>query len=203
MTNKTIILLSYYGPAMSWLLGYLSKRNVKKIAYILNAKKPVLKKDYDEILKEIKIFEKHGLNVDVIDLEKTDDLEDRLMLSGAIYVKGGNTFKLLKAMKETGFDKVITNIIAKDVIYIGESAGSYVACPTIEMAHWKHQDANKIGLEDLTALSLVPYLLTVHYKDEFKTIINNEISKSKYEVRILRDNQLILIENDKQSIIEV
>lgn len=189
---------------MDWVAQFLNQRAVKRIAYIIDAQKPKLAKNPEyEFDKEG--FGKRGFKVDFIDLEATEktDLKKRLENADALYVKGGNTFYLLNAMRKSGFDKLIPDLLDKGVIYIGESAGSYVACPTIEMAHWKHQDADIIGLKDLTALNLVPFLVTVHYKPEFEPMIRPEIEKSKYEVRILKDNQVILLEGDKERLIEV
>ena len=106
-------------------------------------------------------------------------------------------------MRRSGFDKMILDLVNQGLIYIGESAGSYVACPTIEMAHWKHQDADIVGLNDLTALNLVPYLLTVHYKEENEMLIAEKTRESGLETKILTDNQLILIEDDKEELISL
>ena len=100
---------------------------------------------------------------------------------------------MLKYVRESGFDKLVKDLIDKGVIYIGVSAGSYIACPTIEAANWKHADRNIVGLTDLTGLNLVPFLLSAHYKPEYKEILKSEISAVKYPVKILTDEQAILI----------
>ena len=65
------------------------------------------------------------------------------------------------------------------------------------MAAWKHADRNDIGLKDLTALGLVPFLLTVHFESKWKGAIKDGINHSKYPVKILTDEQAILIVNNK------
>ena len=51
-----------------------------------------------------------------------------------IFVNGGNTFYLLKHARESGFDRAVKKQLAKGVLYIGVSAGTYIVCPTIEQA---------------------------------------------------------------------
>lgn len=81
---------------------------------------------------------------------------------------------------------------------MGASAGSYVACPTIEMALWKHQDKyDHCGLTDLTGMNLVPFLMSVHYVPEFHDLLKEKTSNSNYLTRILTDEQAILVKDDE------
>ena len=118
-----------------------------------------------------------------------------------IYVIGGNTFYLLHRIKETGFDKVIKKFLERSGAYFGVSAGSYISCPTIEAAGWKPVDRNIIRLKNLTALNIIPFLITAHYKPKYKSIIKKAINNSKYPVKILADNQAILITGKKIKLI--
>ncbi|MBU1131316.1 Type 1 glutamine amidotransferase-like domain-containing protein [Patescibacteria group bacterium] len=111
-----------------------------KLAYITTASKGVSNTGYIEANK--KMMAELGINYQEIDIEGKTSLELWNMLEhkDAVYLSGGNTFYLLKAARESGFVKVIKDLIEKGVVYLGESAGAYLACPTIEMADWKHQD---------------------------------------------------------------
>lgn len=68
-------------------------------------------------------------------------------------------------MKKSGFDELLSDLLQRGVLYVEVSAGSYVACPTIEAANWKHADRNIVGLEDLAGLTLVPFILTAHFEE--------------------------------------
>jgi len=118
-----------------------------------------------------------------------------------IWVRGGNTFFLLKHVKESGFDKVVKKLVNKGKIYVGTSAGTYIACPTIEMAHWKRQDLNLVNLKSLKALNLVPFLIFAHYTPKYKKEVKEGIKKSKYPVKIINDDQAILIQDKKVKLI--
>ena len=129
-------------------------------------------------------------------------MREILINKEVIFVDGGNTFYLLKCIRESGFDKLIGKLVEKGIIYIGASAGSYVACPSIEMATWRHQDKyNRFGVTDFTGLSLVSFLVTAHYREEFKNVIKEGISASRYAVKILTDNQALLIKGKEIKLI--
>lgn len=195
--QKTILLLSHYKEAQNWVNDFLHKKDAEKIAYIMDAKKPRLKLNPDYVFEDKINFEKSGFQTDFIDLETSDPqkLEEILSKYDALYLKGGNTFHLLHSIKKSGFDKIISNLIDQGIIYIGESAGSYITCPNIEMAYWGNQDENLIGLKDLNGLNLVPFQIIAHYTPELAKSIDEEIKKSKYSVKLLTDQDLILIED--------
>ena len=48
-----------------------------------------------------------------------------------IYVAGGNTYRLLKSLRLTGADQLITDAVRAGIPYLGESAGSIVLAPDI------------------------------------------------------------------------
>jgi len=168
-----------------------------KIAHITTASKA--EEDTGYVQKDTDLMRQVGFQVEQVDLDnlKEGDLRNILQDKDVIYVQGGNTFYLLSAIRKSGFEKVVRDLIGKGVIYIGVSAGSYIACPTIEMATWKHQDRDTIGLKDLSAMNLVPFLLSVHYKPEYKDILKEAIETTKYPVKILTDDQAILVRDGK------
>ena len=122
-----------------------------------------------------------------------DAVEAALNKADIIFVAGGNTFYLLQQARMSGFTELAPKFVNNGVIYIGSSAGSYLACPTIEVASWKHQDRNAVGLTDLTALSLVPFVMSVHYKPEYDESLKEGIAQTKYPVRILSDDQALVV----------
>jgi dipeptidase E len=167
-----------------------------RLAYIMTASKGVSDLSYVKWHKDA--MDKAGIDYEEIDVDgkNEDELREILKDTNAIYVEGGNTFYLLKAIRESGFDKIIRELIEKGISYIGSSAGSYIACPTIEMATWKPKQKDRFGVEDFTALNFVPFLLTAHYTPEMESILKEKISSAKYPTRILQDGQGILVEGD-------
>jgi dipeptidase E len=148
-----------------------------------------------------------GMKIKKIDLreEKTNSLRKKLADCDVIFVNGGNTFYLLDIIHKSGFDKVLPELLDAGKIYISASAGSYIACPTIEQAGWKHTDPDKnvVGLKDLTAMKLVPFIITAHYNRENYQgrSVEQEIVKTKYPVVALYDTQAVKVEGDKYQVV--
>ena len=80
---------------------------------------------------------------------------------------------------------------------MGVSAGSYIACPTIEIAGWKHADWNTVGLKDLTAMGLIPFLIKAHFVTEEKDFVSQQAKKTEFPLVALADTQAILVEDNK------
>ena len=96
---------------------------------------------------------------------------------------------------------MIKSFVKRGGVYAGISAGSYVACPTIEAAGWKHADKNFIGLKNLKGLNLVPFLITAHFTEKLRPIIKKAAEKTKYKVIALTDKQAVLIRGRSKKII--
>ena len=79
----------------------------------------------------------------------------------AILVGGGNTFHLLKHLYDTGVLWAIRRRVLAGAPYIGWSAGSNVACPTIRTTN----DMPVVEPARLDALRLVPFQVNPHYTD--------------------------------------
>jgi dipeptidase E len=191
---KTILLTSAGMNIKEEILKILPRpANQTKIAHIMTASNP--EEDVSYVKKEVRIMKELGFDVENIDIEGKDEnkLRDLLSNKDVIYVQGGNAFYLLKCTRESGFDKVVKDLIKRGVVYIGVSAGSYLACPTIETAR---EDKNIIGLTDLTAMNLVPFLVFAHYTEDKKERLKMVISNAKYPVKVLTDKQAILIKGN-------
>lgn len=171
-----------------------------RIGYVITASKAARDKSYIETHKNK--MKEMGLNFEEIDIEGKSENELRAFLTqkNVVHMEGGNTFYLLKAVRETGFDRILTEQIEKGLIYIGTSAGAYIATPTIEGATWK-STKDRFGITDFHALNLVPFILKAHYEDDMKVNLQENLKHSKYSLRILRDGQGILVKGEKYTFV--
>jgi len=117
-----------------------------------------------------------------------------------IYVCGGNSFFLLKKVRESGFDEIIKEFVKNNKLYFGVSAGSLLVCPDISIA--SPCDENDVGITDLTGLNLIDVIVSPHYCEKERQLIEDFRKKSKIQVIPLTDNQALLVLNNSQKIIE-
>jgi len=175
------------------------------VAFITTAAKP--EEDTDYVRRDLNIMrDELGFNVEEFDIDaKTENQVFKLLeLKDIIYVEGGNTFYLLKAMRECNFERVLRKLLKLGKVYIGVSAGSMVAGKTIQTANWKEQDRNVVGLKNLKGLNLVPFDIFVHYQPEHAEIIKQQMPNSKKRARdlkILTDEQAILVQGKEVDLI--
>lgn len=132
----------------------------------------------------------------------------------AIFIGGGNTFKLLKDLKEhSNWDKIINYLNNDGVIFAG-SAGAIVFGKDINSA--LIDDGNDVNIFDLSGFNyLKDYSILCHLKEshfnkneeylkryskKFKTIYMPEedvILISNNEIKMIGNKDIVIFDNDK------
>jgi dipeptidase E len=105
-------------------------------------------------------FARIGLEVDSIH-ESADGPAAAVERAQAMFIGGGNTFRLLDALWRFDLIEPIRRKVRAGMPYIGSSAGSNVACVTIKTTN----DMPIVQPRTFDALGLVPFNINPHYLD--------------------------------------
>ena len=101
------------------------------------------------------------LGYEVESLHSAADAAAAIDRADAIAVGGGNTFNLLRGLYRSGVIELIRERVRNGMPYVGWSAGSNVACPTIKTTN----DMPIVEPPTLNALGLIPFQINPHYTD--------------------------------------
>jgi dipeptidase E len=175
---------------------YLPKKLIESsIAYIITASKKVPDKAY--IDRHMNAMDRLKFNYTIIDIEGKDEtaLTEELSRHDIIYVEGGNTFFLLKCARESGLEHATRLLLQKGKTYIGSSAGSYIACPSIITATWSNRNFDRCGITDYTGMNLVPFLIKAHYTLDQEGLLKEKKKALNYPLWALTDDQALLVED--------
>jgi dipeptidase E len=103
----------------------------------------------------------HAMGLQLESIHESRDPRLALEHADAIFIGGGNTFRLLKALYDNALIEPLRNRVQRGMPYMGASAGSNVACPTIRTTN----DMPIVEPPSLDALNLFPYQINPHYVD--------------------------------------
>ncbi len=184
--------------------------NNKKTAYISNAldfSSDVERRKQSE-QSDIEQLKRFGLDVELLDLrnyfDKKSELMQRITDFGVIWVRGGNCFVLRQAMKLSGFDVVLKDLIKKDdILYGGYSAGVCVLAPTlrgmelVDDPNVRPYESQKETIWD--GVGILNYSVAPHYKSDHPESgkVDEAVEymiKNKIPLKTLRDGEVIIIE---------
>ena len=101
------------------------------------------------------------LGVGIEGIHSAGDPVAAVRAAEAIIVGGGNTFHLLKTMHQRGLVRAIAERVRAGAPFVGWSAGSNVACPTVRTTN----DMPIVEPPSLDAMGLVPFQINPHYLD--------------------------------------
>jgi len=111
---------------------------------------------------EEKVSERfHEIGHKIISIHRFRNVAEAVNEATAMVIGGGNTWKLLKMIRENRLIEPIRKKIISGTPYVGWSAGSNVACPTIRTTN----DMPVTEPDSFESLNLVPFQINPHYLD--------------------------------------
>lgn len=159
-----------------------------------------------------------GFHFEELDLrlyfDGTHDFSDELAKADIVWLAGGNTFILRRALAQSGFDKALINaVMSGKVAFGGSSAGAIVATPSLDgVEHGDDPDVVPPGYHpdpEWSGLGLVPFRLVPHYKSEFSEDMRFGaqamiafFKQQEYNFHALKDGEVYLVDGQHQEIIK-
>lgn len=101
------------------------------------------------------------MNCELMSLHDVSNPRREVESADAIFVGGGNTFRLLKGLYDFDLLEPIRRVVAEGTPYIGSSAGSIVAGPSLRTT----KDMPVVEPPSFAALGLVAFQISPHYLD--------------------------------------
>jgi dipeptidase E len=160
-------------------------------------------------------FGKHGMTVTELDLRaffgRAGDLRAAMRDIGTVWINGGNAFILRRAMKQSGFDTIVTEALARDThVYAGFSAAAVICFRSMRGLELTDNPTDvPDGYDPVTVwegLDLLPYAIAVHYKSDHDESgsTDREIAfyeENKIPYRALRDGEALLVNGESTTVV--
>lgn len=127
------------------------------------------------LAREIQVMKDLGLKPTELDLRnhfgRPERLKQRLAETDLVWVRGGNTFVLRQAMKQSGAEEILVELLRKDEIVYGSfSAGVCVLAPSLrglEIVDDPNATAAAYGEKaDWEGLGFLTYAVAPHYRSD-------------------------------------
>jgi dipeptidase E len=142
-------------------------------------------------------FSRFGLEIDA--LHEAPDRAAAVRAAEAIFVGGGNTFRLLKALYDFDLLATIRSRVEEGMPYMGASAGSNIAAPTIRTTN----DMPIVEPPSFAALGLVPFQINPHYLDADPSSTHMGETREERLLQYLEENDTLVIGLREPSMLRV
>jgi dipeptidase E len=157
---------------------------------------------------ESKVQERFAeLNHALTSIHHAKDYAKAVAEAEAIVIGGGNTWQLVRMMNDHALFPLIRDRILAGIPYIGWSAGSNVACPTLRTTN----DMPIIDPKGFDCLNVIPFQINPHYLDKNPEGHGGETREQRIEEFLeinpniyvvgLREGTMLLREGDNLSLI--
>lgn len=156
LSNSTNPGEPYLGYPKQEILKFLGKPNLN-IVFIPYA---AVRFSYD--IYESKVNESLSeVGIKVTGIHHFDNPLEAIKNADAIFVGGGNTWKLVRMLHDNNLMEEIREKVNSGTPYVGWSAGSNVACPSLRTTN----DMPIIDPKGFDTINLVPFQINPHYLD--------------------------------------
>jgi len=173
LSNSTNYKEPYLGWCMPLIVEFLENKK-KNILFFPYAGVKIAGKNYpesyDAYAERVEgLFAQHGLQVQSIHKAKCPI--EAVNQADALMVGGGNTFHLVYEIHANGLIEPVRRKVLEGTPFLGWSAGSNVACPTLRTTN----DMPIIMPKSFQCFDFVPFQINPHYLDPYPEDINDAV----------------------------
>lgn len=166
ISNSTNRGEAYLGWCSDQIKDFCQRHNVKRVLFIpfagVSLAEDGLEASYNVYEAKVKaVFATFG--VDLYSVHHESNKLEAVELAQCVAVGGGNTFHLVKELHRQGLMQAIRRRAFDGMPYMGWSAGSNVAGPTLCTTN----DMPIVEPASFDCMSLVPFQINPHYTDFF------------------------------------
>lgn len=184
ISNSTNPKENYLGWPKEIIKSFCQKHRVKNVLFIPYAGVSMTYDTYEERVKNV--FQDLGLNL--ISIHKFSDPQKAVLEAECIAVGGGNTYHLVAELYNNNLMDIIRGRVVQGMPYMGWSAGSNIAGPTLKTTN----DMPIIEPKSFETMNLVPFQINPHYTDYFDPEHGGETRDDRLkEYQVLNPNMYI------------
>lgn len=177
ISNSTLHGSSYLDHAESQIRDALG--NIKRILFV-----PYALHDQNAYVAQARArFLRLGCDLESI--HEAENPKAAIQDAEAIFVGGGNTFRLLNELQKLDLLTPIRERVDRGMLYIGSSAGSVISAPTIKTTN----DMPIVQPRSFDALGLINFQINAHYVDPDPNSRHMGETREERLIQFLEDNE--------------
>ncbi len=210
ISNSTMRGEAYLGWCKDMIADFCRRHGVKKVLFVpyagVSLAEGGLRASYDAYEAKVKkVYAEFG--VKLVSTHHYADPVKAVYEAECVAVGGGNTFHLVKELHRLGLMQAISRRAKNGMPYMGWSAGSNVAGPTLCTTN----DMPIVEPASFDCMGLVPFQINPHYTDFFDPKHGGETRDDRLKeyimvnpyatVAAIREATALLLEDGKLSLI--
>lgn len=202
LSNSTNVGEPYLGWTKTYIVDFLTCYKVTDVLFVpyagVNLSDESLEKSYDIYEEKVRtVFNELGFGLRSV--HRYSNPNEAVIQAKCIVVGGGNTFHLVSEMHRTGIMHSIRAKVLEGTPFIGWSAGSNVACPTLRTTN----DMPIIQPASFDCLNLIPFQINPHYLDANPAGHGGETRQQRIEEFLAVNRDVVVVGLRETSLIEV
>jgi len=193
ISNSTNAGEAYLGWPRNDIKNFLASTDVIRVLFIPYAGVGLspdgnIEKSYDIYEERVNSVYKE-LGYEIYSIHKEQDPLKAVMNAEAIAVGGGNTFHLVYMLQKLNLIEPIKDRVNKGLHYMGWSAGSNLACPTLRTTN----DMPIIEPESFNCFNLIPFQINPHYLDANPEGHGGETRQQRIEEFLVVNKKMLVV----------